>query len=101
MGEKSAAGSTRGLCCQLDTTQTERGRARDIERQRQSGREREGRRQKGAKLREQRENTKDRMIGKILQDRRRRGKDRASEVRRRVTRSYGGGRTSEGETGRR
>lgn len=39
--ERSAGGSTRGLRCQLDTTQTERGRARDIDGQRRSGRERE------------------------------------------------------------
>lgn len=35
--EKSAGGSTRGLRCQLDTAQTERGRARDIHGQRRSG----------------------------------------------------------------
>lgn len=44
--EKSAGGSTRGLCCQLDTTQMERGRVRDIDRQRRSGRERKKERER-------------------------------------------------------
>lgn len=45
-------------------------------------------------MRRKRENSK-RMIGEILQDCRRKGKEGAKEVRRRVTRCYGGGRTSE------
>lgn len=84
--EKSAGGSTRGLCCQLDTTQMERGWVRDIDGERKRAREWE-------------ENSK-RMIVEILQDCRRKGKECAEEVRRRVTRCYGG-RTSEWETGRR
>lgn len=39
--ERSAGGSTRGLCCQLDTTQMERGWVRDISAKRQRERERE------------------------------------------------------------
>lgn len=47
-----------------------------------------------------RENSK-RMIGKILQDFRRKGKEGAKGVRQRVTRCYRGGRRSESAMGRR
>lgn len=44
--KKSADGSTRGLCCQLDTTQMERGWVRDIDGGRERERENEKKTQK-------------------------------------------------------
>lgn len=51
-------------------------------------------------MRGKRENSK-RMIGEILQECRRKGKEGMKEVRQRVTRCYRGGRRSESKTGRR
>lgn len=92
--EKSAGGSTRGLCCQLDTTQMERGWVRDIDGVREGERER-------MRMRRKREKLKKNDWGNITGLQEKKGKEGAKEVRQRVTRCYGGGRTSEWETGRR
>lgn len=57
-------------------------------------------REKKRQMRAKRENLK-RMIGGILQDCKRRGKEGVKEVRQRVTRCYRGGRRSERETEKR
>lgn len=72
--EKSAGGSTRGLCCQLDTTQMERGWVRDVDGVRE--------RTRGGKW-EGREKTQKEWLGKYYRT--------AGERERREQRRSGGG----------